>query len=180
MPVRVILLRGVNVGGAGRLPMAGFRQMLADLGYGDPRTCIQSGNAVLDSDATDIDLATSVRTAVRDGFGFSPEVLVRSTGDILLAKTDHPFAGMPPERVHVFFLTATPSVLDEASLRSVAAPGDCWQLSPGRFTLYTPAGIGRSKLAERLHRFLPGQMTARNLRTVAVLARMATARLTHP
>jgi uncharacterized protein (DUF1697 family) len=50
MPVRVALLRGVNVGGANKLPMAGFRALLAGLGLGRVETYIQSGNAVFDSD----------------------------------------------------------------------------------------------------------------------------------
>ena len=48
---RKLLLRGVNVAGANRLPMPEFRQMLTDLGLGEVRTHIQSGNAVFSSRA---------------------------------------------------------------------------------------------------------------------------------
>jgi uncharacterized protein (DUF1697 family) len=74
--------------------------------------------------------------------------------------------------VHVFFLRETPAP-DEALLRALAQPGDGWHIGHSRFTLYTPQGIGRSKLAERLDKLLPNPMTARNLRTVAALVRMS-------
>jgi uncharacterized protein (DUF1697 family) len=175
MPARVALLRGVNVSGANRLPMAAFRGMLEGLGLGRVRTYIQCGNAVFDSDLAARALAPVIRTAIADRFGFSPEVFVLDGSDITAALTDHPFASAAPEKVHVFFLTETPGVVDDTGLRALAAPGDGWHLEGSRFTLYTPAGIGRSKLADKLHKFLPGQMTARNLRTVAALHAMIAA-----
>src|ERR1700761_1607705 len=51
MTLHIALLRGVNVGGANRLPMAALKAMLTDLGFGRPRTLLQSGNAVFDSDS---------------------------------------------------------------------------------------------------------------------------------
>jgi uncharacterized protein (DUF1697 family) len=173
MSVKVALLRGVNVGGAGKLPMAEFRAMLAELGLKDPRTYIQSGNAVFDSDLGTDALEILIRDAVAARFGFSPETFVLTAGDIAAALTGHPFASADPARVHVFFLRETPEALDEQGMTSLAAEGDGWVLSAGRFTLHTPAGIGRSKLAEKLAKFLPGPMTARNLRTLAALHDLA-------
>ena len=87
---------------------------------------------------------------------------------------DHPFSGAEPTRVHVVFLRQDPAP-DEAALRALALPGDGWHIGQRRFTLHTPGGFGTSKLAERLPRLLPQPMTARNLRTLAELDRMARA-----
>lgn len=46
MPKFVALLRGVNVGGAKRVPMAQLRTLLSDLGYTQVATLLNSGNAV--------------------------------------------------------------------------------------------------------------------------------------
>ena len=46
MPVYVALLRGVNVGGARKLPMKELSPALAELGLEDVVTYIQSGNVV--------------------------------------------------------------------------------------------------------------------------------------
>jgi uncharacterized protein (DUF1697 family) len=169
MGVRVALLRGVNVGGAGKLPMAGFRDLLAGLGLGQVRTYIQSGNAVFASDRPASELETMIRDAVAAEFGFAPDTFVLSGDDLAAALREHPFQTADPARVHVFFLAETPAALDQSGLAALAAPEDAWHLSGRRFTLHTPAGIGRSRVADKLHQFLPGQMTARNLRTLAAL-----------
>ncbi len=49
MPRYVALLRGVNVGGNKKVPMADLRELLVGLGYTDVRTHLNSGNAVFSS-----------------------------------------------------------------------------------------------------------------------------------
>ena len=171
MTRRVALLRGVNVGGAGKLPMAGFRTLLEGLGFARVETLIQSGNAVFDAKGEATALEAAIRDAIGRHYGFAPEVFLRSASEMAAAATDHRFAGAEGKAVHVFFLREAP-VLDEAALRLAAAPGDAWAVAPGRVTVFLPAGIGRSRLAERLVRQLPAH-TARNLNTVAKLAAMA-------
>lgn len=171
MSTRVALLRGVNVSGAGKLPMAEFRDMLEALGLGAVRTYIQSGNAVFDSDLAGADLEAMIRDGVAARFGFAPETFVRTAGELGDALVEHPFAEADPKLVHIFFLRVTPAP-DEAALRALALPGDGWHIGPRRFALHTPGGFGTSRLAERLPRLLPGPMTARNLRTVAKLYEM--------
>lgn len=175
MGVRVALLRGVNVSGAGKLPMAEFREVLVGLGLGAVRTYIQSGNAVFESDRPAAELEAAIRNAVAARFGFAPETYVLTEGELAEALIDHPFSGAEPKLVHVFFLRETPAP-DEAALNALALPGDGWHVGPRRFTLHTPGGFGTSKLAERLPRLLPQPMTARNLRTIAALNAM----IAHP
>ena len=42
----VALLRGINLGAKRRVPMADLRELMAELGYEDVRTVLQSGNVV--------------------------------------------------------------------------------------------------------------------------------------
>ena len=175
MAVWVVLLRGVNVGGTGKLPMAEFRALLAGLRLRRVESYVQSGNAVFDSDLAAPALEGMIREGIAARFGFAPECFVLSAGEIEAALTDHPFAGAEGNRVHVFFLRGTPEP-DAAILRALSLPGDGWHIGPNRFTLHTPGGFGASKLAERLPRLLAGPMTARNLRTVAALVAMVQAR----
>ena len=174
MAIRIALLRGVNVAGAGKLPMAEFRDMLAGMGLSGVQTYIQAGNAVFDSDLAAPGLEATIADAVEARFGFRRDVFVLSARELAEALTDHPFAGVAPKFVHVFFLRETPEP-DEATLRDLALPGDAWHIGPRRFTLHTPGGVGTSKLAERLPRLLPAPMTARNLNTLAALHGMALA-----
>lgn len=170
MAVCVALLRGVNVSGAGKLPMVEFRAMLAELGFGAVRTYIQSGNAVFDSDLAAPVLEGMISGAVPGRFGFASETFVRTAEEMGEALVDHPFVDADPARVLVFFLRETPAP-DAAKLHALAQPGDGWHVGPRRLTLHTPAGIGRSRLAAKLP--LPGPMTARNLRTIAALVALA-------
>ncbi len=175
MGVRVALLRGVNVSGAGKLPMAEFRAMLGGMGLGAVRTYIQSGNAVFESALPATELEDAIRDGVAARFGFAPETFVLTEGDLAAALSDHPFGDADPKFVHVCFLRETP-VPDEAAMRVLALPGDGWYVGASRFTLHTPGGFGVSKLAEKLPRLLPKPMTARNLRTLAALREM----IAHP
>lgn len=175
MGLQVALLRGVNVSGAGKLPMAEFREMLGGMGLAAVRTYIQSGNAVFESDRPAAELEAAIRDAVAARFGFAPETFVLTAREVEAALTDHPFAGAEPKLVHVCFLRETPAP-DVAALQALALPGDGWHIGPRRFTLHTPGGYGTSKLAERVPRLLPQPMTARNLRTLAALQDM----IAHP
>lgn len=156
--------------------MAEFRAMLVDMGLGRVETYIQSGNAVFDSDLAAAALSVMIREGIAQRFGFSPETFVLGAAEIAAARMDHPFEGAEPNRVHIFFLGTAPAAVDEAALAALALPGDGWHLSGPRFTLHTPAGVGMSKLAEKLPKYLPAPMTARNLRTVAALHAMVMAR----
>ena len=49
MPTYIALLRGVNVGKAKRVPMAHWKALMADLGYANIRTLLNSGNAVFEA-----------------------------------------------------------------------------------------------------------------------------------
>lgn len=165
---RVALLRGVNVSGRNRLPMADFRRLLEDLGLAEVETYIQSGNAVFSGGPPDTELAPAITAAIQSAHGFAPEVFLRGLSD-LDAALDHPFGpDANPARIHAIFLGAD-AALDEARLQALRRD-ESWILRPGHLLLYTPSGIGTSKLAETLPRALKAPQTARNLNTVAALA----------
>ena len=175
MTVWVLMLRGVNVGGAGRLPMAAFRDMLRGLGLADVQTYIQSGNAVFRSDLPAAELEAAIGAGIEASFGFRPALFLREARQLAAALAENPFpeAAETPKSLHLFFLATAAPGADLAALAALAAPSEAFHLSDTVFYLHAPEGIGRSALAERLPRHLKVPMTARNLRTVAALADMA-------
>ena len=172
MTTHIALLRGVNVSGANRLPMAEFRDMLGGLGLTNARSYIASGNAVFDTDLGADALEALIGDAIQTHFGFAPDVFILTPAEVLAALHDHPFAAADPARVHVFFVKTVSASVDDLGLQALSAQGDGWHISGNRFHLHTPAGFGTSKLAAKLPRFLPAPMTARNLRTIAALVAM--------
>ena len=85
MGLWIALLRGVNVSGAGKLPMAEFRALLGGLGLGEVRTYIQSGNAVFESDRPAAELEAATYDLARTIAGNAPLSLAGMKSIILRA-----------------------------------------------------------------------------------------------
>ena len=172
MTTWIVLLRGVNVGGRHKLPMAELRELLAEVGFENVRTYIQSGNIVLDSPDGDRDsVAREVRGAIDGRFGFAPQTFVLGVDAFDAAIAANPFSqgSEDPKAVHFFFLAEPDPTVDLNGLRELATRGEEFVLTEGVFYLHTPNGFGRSKLVERLHRFIGTETTARNHRSVMAI-----------
>lgn len=176
MATWIALLRGINVGGANRLPMAELRKELEDIGLDDVQTYIQTGNIVFGSDAEDeAALAGQIAATIEDAHGFRPRVLLLSAGRLREAMDANPFpeAEAEPKTVHLYFLAEQPADFDRAALDGAASSTERCELGRLVFYLHTPDGFGSSKLASRAERILGVPATARNWRTVARLWEMA-------
>lgn len=163
----VILLRGVNVGGHGRLPMADWRKVLTAQGFDDVATYIQSGNAVLTSDAPVDQVRAQVQDGIADHFGFRPACIVLTATELAshIAANPFPQAMDDPKSLHLFFLSG-PATLDAEGLQTHATKAEAFALLGDCFYLYTPNGFGRSDVAQKLDRYLKAEVsTARNLRS---------------
>jgi uncharacterized protein (DUF1697 family) len=175
--VMVALLRGVNIGGSGKLPMAGFRALLEGLGCEGVASYIQSGNAVFRSAEPRAALGPRIAEAVEAGYGFRPAVFLLTLGELEAALAGNPFP-VPEElgkTVHLIFLGETVEGLDLAPLVALAKNGERVAARGRVLYLHAPAGVGRSELVAKMGRFLPGPTTGRNLRSVMAIAAMARA-----
>lgn len=84
----VVLLRGINVGKAKRIAMADLRTLLADAGYADVRTHLNSGNAVVtgEPDPARIEAAITAQT------GLDVRAVVLEGAELQAILDGHPFA----------------------------------------------------------------------------------------
>ena len=178
MPNYLVLLRGVNVGGYGRVPMADLRRLLEGLGHGAVSTYLQSGNALFTSARTDeAALGTEIEQALARELGVTTRCLLRDRAALERIVAGNPLAGIAtdPARMHVFFLqrppdTAALAAVDPATYAPVV-------LAPGEREVFGwfPDGMGRSKLTQAFFekRLAAGVATARNWNTVtSLLAQM--------
>ncbi|ARF76053.1 DUF1697 domain-containing protein [Streptomyces griseus] len=172
------LLRGINVSGHKRVPMAELRAVLGELGHTDIATHLQSGNAVFRSDSTDEGaLAADLERALHERFGFSVGCIVR-TGAYLAAVADacpFPAAELEGRQLHVTYFDRPVDSDRFAALDAQAHLPEAFELGDRCLYLYVPDGLGRSRLAEALAR--PRQTdgltaTTRNWNTVAKLVEM--------
>jgi len=173
----VALLRGINVGGKNKLPMAALRTLFEELGCTGVRTYIQSGNVVFGASARLAGtLAAALSARIRARHGLEVPVLLRSAAELARTLARNPFlrAGEPVESLHVAFLAAVPAKRAAASLDPERSPGDRFALVGRDLYLCLPNGVGRTKLTNAwLDRGLETTSTVRNWRTVTTLAEMA-------
>lgn len=167
MTVYVGLLRAVNVGGTGKLPMGELRSMCEALGFQNARTYIASGNVIFESSAAEQTVKEKLEAALRAYAGKPVGVLVRTADEMARAYSANPFPDGAPHSAVVIFLDAppVPNALDFVRGRADE------RVALGNREIYVDYGgnMGRSKLA------IPAAKagTARNMNTVANLVAMA-------
>ena len=183
MATHLALLRGINVGGRNKVPMAELREVVTSLGHTGVTTYIQSGNVLFTTTESDTGkLASALEAAITGAFGLTSSVVVLSRDELAQILDRNPHREEPsPKLVHVVFLNAEPpaDLVDriKAAESASAAKGSrdtVTAIGPALY-LHTPDGYGTSELAQVLFRIMgtPGQKgitaTARNWATATTL-----------
>jgi uncharacterized protein (DUF1697 family) len=180
----IALLRGVNVGGNNRLPMADLRTALESDGLSGVRTYIQSGNVLFDSSArSEEQLGSRVHDLIATGFGLDVLTIVISAAQLRSIIERTPYGGeSDPKRVHVIFLREAPSEATRLRLHGQQAAArerggrDTVTVDGSVAYLHTPDGFGNSELAKTITtrgRKDALEGTARNWSTVTALFELA-------
>ena len=78
----VALLRGINVGGKGKVGMTDLRALFEGLGFGNVKTYINSGNVIFETSNPEAGLVKTIETAIEKHFGFAVRVIVRDQASI--------------------------------------------------------------------------------------------------
>lgn len=164
----VILLRGINVGGHGKLPMADLRALLMEQGAKDVATYIQSGNVVARGARPD---PAALMDKIEARFGFRRDCLVLGADEFRAVIAACPFVPAEGKHLHIWF-TGPLAAPDLSRALALAGPDEALHIGPRAVYLHAPGGIGRSKLAEALPKHLPPEATARNWNTVLKLRDM--------
>ncbi|GAA3294019.1 DUF1697 domain-containing protein [Streptomyces cinereospinus] len=175
MTTYAALLRGINVGGSKKVPMAELRALLEDLGHTAVRTYLQSGQAVFASEHGDEEsLAAGLTEAIEKRFGFGVDVIVRDHAYLSAVARDCPFpaAELEARQLHATYFSAPVAAERFAGIDRAAFLPEEFRLGDRVLYLYAPDGLGRSKLADHLAR--PRQAkgviaTTRNWNTVVKL-----------
>lgn len=167
MPVYVALLRAINVGGTGKLPMAELKSLCEGLGFADVSTFIQSGNVIFRDGGDQEEIAARLDAVLAERLGKPPGVFLRRPGELAAIAKANPFAAMEPNRVLVsFFAEPVP----EDALYGLVAPDGEEVVALGReIFVHYPIGSGRSKI--KLPILKTG--TSRNINTIVKLAALA-------
>src|SRR5690606_18026163 len=171
---RVFMVRAVNVGSTGQLPMADWRALAEELGAGEVATYLRSGNLVCSPPPDVPAFERALAREVTERFGFFREVVSRTRTELVDALTAFPFGVHEPKFAHITFLVTEPATDAIASAEQVDTGDDQWSVR-GRdlFVRYArgagTAHPGMVKVPKLLG--IPG--TARNLTTVQKLIDLA-------
>ena len=146
MPRYVALLRGVNVGGKGRMAMADLRACVERIGHEEVATHIQTGNVLFRTQVRSAEtVATAMEDAVEADLGFRTAVMIRTAAQLTAALDERPFADADPAALHIAFLREKPAVAKAKALVAPDGPDEVAVI--GREVhLHYPNGMGRSKL----------------------------------
>lgn len=167
MTAFVALLRAVNVGGTGKLPMGDLKEICVSLGFGSVRTYIASGNVVFVSLKSEAAIKAGLERRLETYAGKSVGVLVRTAAEMAQVLADNPFPDAAPNRTMAVFLDRAPPA---DTLAAVRGRND-EQIGLGRREIYIHYGDGMAKSKLVVPAAKTG--TARNINTVAALAKMA-------
>ena len=170
MTVFVALLRAVNVGGTGMLPMKDLAALCTKLGLENVRTYIQSGNVVFASRLSRTRVRESLEKALAVRMGKKVDVILRDAAELRQVLKANPFPDAHPSRVAVAFCSVP---VQKELFDAVVIPGN-EQIVVGRQEVYIhyPDGMGRSKLKFPK---IDGVATVRNINTVTKLVAMTEA-----
>lgn len=174
MPRYVVLLRGINVGKAKRVPMADLRALLDDLGYSAVKTVLNSGNAVVTGPDDDpVRQASRIEAAVAEKTGVAARCVVLTADELRAIVAGHPFVEIATNgsRMFAHVLGAEPDPALLAENDPVALDPEHARLGDRVLYQWCPEGILQAPvLAGFVEKRLGVVVTARNWNTIEKLA----------
>jgi len=167
MTAFVALLRAVNVGGTGKLPMQELQSICKRLGFTKIQTYIASGNVVFESKLSEAKVKSALEKSLAAYAGKPVGVLVRSAAEMSAILAANPFPHAAPNRTVAVFLDEPPPV--DALKKATGLQDEQMHLGVREIYIHYGEGMASSKLK------IPSakQGTARNMNTIAKLAGMA-------
>lgn len=171
MKTYIALLRGINVAGHKKIPMAELRALLEKSGMTNVQTYIQSGNVIFQSPENEIKkLEETIKKSLLNHFGFEVPVLVRTRQELLSIFNNCPFSEAQKEESYFIILSKIPKkdMIKEASQKTY--PNDVYAIINDCIYLICANGYGRAKFnLGYFENKLKVNATARNYKTMIKL-----------
>ncbi|MBR9847092.1 MAG: DUF1697 domain-containing protein [Algicola sp.] len=175
MNTYIALLRGINVGGHKKVPMAELRELLTKSGFENVRTYIQSGNIILQSSLSDkIAIESKIQKAINTHFGFEVPVIAKTRKELKFIFDTCPFSDEKKENSYFIMLSDSPKsdVLNEVS--DITFKNEEFVIIKDCLYFYSSAGYGKSKFnMNSFEKKLDVKATARNYKTMVKLIAMS-------
>lgn len=178
MKTWIALLRGINVGGHNRLPMASLSKILEATGCAHVKTYIQSGNAVFKADVRSVaNREQKIGRAIEYEHGFCPAVRLITADELGEAIAANPYSSAvsEPKTLHLYFPEQPPEEERISAAKALSSETESFEVIGNLLYLHAPDGIGRSKFAAGIEKALRVRTTGRNWRTIEKLEELVSA-----
>ncbi len=159
-------LRGINVGGHNKISMAHLRAMMEQLGHTNVETYIQSGNVAFTPRARADNIHLEIAAIIQQELELSIPVVIRTHAQLLTLHKRVPFPTTDGKRLHVVFLSETPTQAAIDRLDPKRSPLDLFAVDGAEIFVQYGTGAGQSKLTLDFFERLGTTATARNWNTV--------------
>jgi uncharacterized protein (DUF1697 family) len=166
----VALLRGINLGSKRRVAMADLRELMAELGYEDVRTVLQSGNIIFTG--AKAKARETLQAGLEDRYGFKVDVVLRTMDELHAVVQNEPFGDEATDltRSFVVFLPSKPNAAALAALVDTDFAPDRFEAGGRELYAWCPEGMQNSALMRALGKpALAKTATVRNMSTVKKL-----------
>jgi len=171
MKTYIALLRGINVGGHKKVPMAELRELLTKSGLVNVKTYIQSGNVIFQSSEEDkVKLGAIIHEAIISHFGFNVPILVSCKDEIKAILDNCPFPEEKEVESYFILLSEIPEkdLIDEISQQAFS--NEEFIITNSCVYIFYTLGAGKAKLGINwFEKKLKVKATARNYRTMVKL-----------
>lgn len=175
----IALLRGINVGGHNKVPMAQLRECLTKAGFSNVSTYIQSGNIFLQADENSPSIiATQIQTLVEQEFGVTVPVIVKQRRELQQILDNCPWDTEKKEQAYFVILNTIPNKNVVAIAQEKVYENDEYLIIKDCIYLYPKKGYGRSKFKMNyFEKILETHATARNYKTMLKLLSLSSDKL---
>ncbi len=170
MKIFIALLKGINVGGHKKVPMAELRELLSKEGFENVQTYIQSGNVLLRSSMKSNEIQDKIEKAIKSHFGFEVSVIVKTRSELQDVFDASPFSDEIKEQSYFIMLNKTPNKELLKEVKSMWYENEEVVIKDDTLYFHSSAGYGKAKFnMATFERKLKVIGTARNFNTIVKL-----------
>jgi uncharacterized protein (DUF1697 family) len=175
MQTYIAILRGINVGGKHKLPMADLREVLSSEGLDNVQTYIQSGNVVFRAEEENTKvMAKHITRLIKNRWGYNVPVIVMNADDFSEILSVNPFSTFRDISVlHITYLDENSDPEQINSLSGIQDPPNDFAIGKRAVYMYCPDGYSKTRLTNTfIENKLKVTATTRNMKTSLVLQKM--------
>lgn len=171
----VALLRGINVGGNHKVPMADLKHLMEGNDFQDVTTILNTGNAVFKKNEDSIKkLEQDLQTLLEDRFQFPIPVILRSKEHIQNLIQDTCFGDLEDGKKIKLYVSSAKDELDDSIKLPITSAGDSFSIiKVTKSEIFSVLDLSNGKSVKAmgmLEKHFGKNITTRNLNTLKKIA----------